>query len=60
MSEKWLYVDELGEYLEVSKGTVYTWVASKGMPGHKMGRLWKFKAAEVDDWVKSGGVAENT
>ena len=25
------------------------------MPGHKIGRLWKFRKEEVDDWVKSSG-----
>ena len=24
------------------------------MPAHKVGRQWKFKAAEVDAWVRSG------
>jgi hypothetical protein len=25
------------------------------MPGHKIGRLWKFNKQEVDKWVRSGG-----
>jgi len=25
------------------------------MPAHRMGRLWKFRKEEVDEWVKSGG-----
>ena len=24
------------------------------MPGHKVGRLWKFKISEIDEWIKSG------
>jgi hypothetical protein len=28
------------------------------MPGHKIGRLWKFDKQEVDAWVKSGGANE--
>jgi hypothetical protein len=27
------------------------------MPAHRMGRLWKFKKDEVDEWVKAGGAA---
>ena len=38
MDDRWLSVDEIAEYLGVSKDTVYTWVTSKGMPGHKVGR----------------------
>jgi len=25
------------------------------MPAHKMGRQWKFKTDEVDEWVKACG-----
>ena len=57
MADRWLSVDEIAEYLGVSKDTVYTWVTSKGMPGHKVGRFWKFKGAEIDDWVRAGGAA---
>ncbi|WP_262501608.1 MerR family transcriptional regulator [Propionispora hippei] len=24
------------------------------MPAHKIGRQWKFKISEVDEWIKSG------
>ena len=53
--ERWLSVDEIAEYLGVSKDTVYTWVNDKGMPGYKVGRFWKFKRDDVDQWVRAGG-----
>lgn len=58
MDDRWLSVDEISEYLGVSKDTVYTWISAKGMPAHRVGRLWKFKRDEVDAWVKSGGAAD--
>jgi len=58
MDDRWLSVDEISEYLGVSKDTVYTWISAKGMPAHRLGRLWKFKRAEVDGWVKSGGASD--
>ena len=58
MEGRWLSVDEIAEYLGISKDTVYAWVTTKGMPGHKVGRLWKFKCDEVDAWVMSGGASE--
>lgn len=59
MSGRWLSVEEIAEYLGVSKDTVYAWISKRSMPAHRIGRLWKFKAEEVDVWVRSGGAAEN-
>ena len=42
MDDRWLSVDEIADYLGVAKDTIYTWVTSQGMPGHKVGRFWKF------------------
>ncbi|MEH6589158.1 MAG: helix-turn-helix domain-containing protein [Halioglobus sp.] len=55
MEDRWLSVDEIAVYLGISKDTVYTWVTNKNMPGHKAGRLWKFKTQEIDEWVLAGG-----
>ncbi len=30
------------------------------VPAHRMGRLWKFKKDEVDEWVKAGGAADKS
>lgn len=57
MAEPWMSADALAAHLGVRKDTVYAWIAYKGMPAHKIGRLWKFQASEVDDWVRSGGAA---
>ena len=57
MSEPWASAEEIAAHLGVTKDTVYTWVADKAMPAHKVGRLWKFQASEVDEWVRAGGTA---
>jgi excisionase family DNA binding protein len=54
MSEQWLSADDIAEHLGVTKDTIYAWISDKGMPAHKVGRLWKFQASEVDDWVRTG------
>ncbi len=54
MDDRWLSLAEIAVYLGVSKDTVYRWLELRHMPAHKVGRQWKFKAAEVDDWVRSG------
>lgn len=54
MSEPWLSADDIAEHLGVTKDTIYAWISDKGMPAHKVGRLWKFQASEVYDWVRRG------
>lgn len=58
MDDRWLSVEDIAEYLRVSRDTIYTWIDSKGRPAHRLGRLWKFKRTEVDGWVKSGGASD--
>ena len=54
MPEPWLSADDIADYLGVTKDTIYAWIADKGMPAHKVGRLWKFQTSEVDGWVRRG------
>ena len=58
MPNRWLSVEEISEYLGVSKDTIYAWRSKKGLPAHRIGRFWKFKTDEVDDWVRSGQASE--
>ena len=60
MPERWLSVDEIAAHLGVNPDTIYKWITRKSMPAHKLGRLWKFLASEVDQWVKGGHAAEDT
>ncbi len=52
--ERWLSIHEIAAHIGVKQETVYTWIAKKGLPAHKVGRLWKFNREEVDEWVRSG------
>ena len=59
MEDRWLSVDEIAAYLGIKRDTVYKWIGEKQMPAHRMGRLWKFRREEVDEWVKSGGADDH-
>ncbi len=59
MAEPWLSADDIAAHLGVTKDTVYTWIAEKAMPAHKIGCLWKFQASEIDDWVRAGAAASD-
>jgi excisionase family DNA binding protein len=52
--DRWLSVDEIAAYLGVKRDTVYKWRFRRQMPAHKVGKLWKFRKEEVDEWVVSG------
>ncbi|EEG77485.1 helix-turn-helix domain-containing protein [Dethiobacter alkaliphilus] len=56
--EKWSSMDIIIDYLGVSRETVLQWINNRNMPAHKVGRLWKFKISEVDEWIRSGGAAQ--
>ena len=51
MVERWLSVDEIAAHLGVSRETVYRWIDSRALPGHRIGKFWKFKTSEVDKWA---------
>ncbi|MET0063032.1 MAG: helix-turn-helix domain-containing protein [Candidatus Thiodiazotropha endolucinida] len=55
VEDRWLSVDEIAGYLGIKRDTVYKWIDRKQMPAHKVGRLWKFRKDEVDQWVRGGG-----
>lgn len=52
--EKWSSLEDVAAYLGVNKDTIRNWIKKTDIPAHKIGRLWKFKLSEVDEWVKSG------
>lgn len=53
-TEPWVSVDDLAQHLGVTKDSVYRWIDRKGLPARKVGKLWKFKLSEVDEWVRKG------
>ena len=57
--EKWSTLKEVQEYLGVGRETILAWIAKRNMPAYKVGRLWKFKLSEVDEWIRSGGAADD-
>ena len=51
--EKLLTAKQVSELLEVKTATVYDWVSRGVIPYVKLGRLIRFKKAEIFRWVES-------
>lgn len=60
MTDPWVSVEQIAEHLGVRRGSIYRWIDAKGLPAHRIGRLWKLKVSKVDDWVRRGGAQENS
>ena len=54
-NDNWINIDEAAKYLGVKPGTIRDWIRKgKSIPAHKIGKQWKFKCSELDEWVASG------
>ena len=51
---RWQSVDEIADHLGINRETVYRWISKKGLPAHKIGRIFRFQISEVDEWVREG------
>ncbi len=54
MEHRWLPVDEIAEYLGVSRDAVYNWINGREMSAHHTGRFWKFQLNDVEAWARTG------
>jgi excisionase family DNA binding protein len=59
MPEPWVSVDAVASHLGVAKDSIYRWIELKSLPAHRVGRLWKFKLTEIDEWVNAGGSGDD-
>jgi len=58
IEDRYYSMPEILQYLGVSRDSVLKWIATKDMPTHKLGKNWKFKISEVDEWINSGKASE--
>jgi excisionase family DNA binding protein len=45
-------IDELAEYLKISRSTLHKLAQEGGLPGQKVGRRWRFHKGAIDDWLR--------
>ncbi|MCK4420963.1 helix-turn-helix domain-containing protein [candidate division WOR-3 bacterium] len=50
--DKWLTLDQIAEYLQMSTSSIYKMAQAGKIPAYKVGRQWRFKRKEIDRWVQ--------
>ena len=48
-----LTVDELQSYLKIPKPTLYALAQNGRIPAAKIGKHWRFRRGEIDEWLKA-------
>ncbi len=58
--EHWVGVEDVAIHLGVAKDSVYRWIDERGLPAHRVGRLFRFKLSEIDEWVRQDNKQERS
>lgn len=56
MTKRYFSIDELSDYLGVTRGTLYVWVCHRKIPYLKVGRLVKFDLLRIEKWLEEKSV----
>jgi excisionase family DNA binding protein len=51
MPEQLLTLEQVAEYLNVDKFTVYRLLSDKELPAFKVGNQWRFKRKMIEHWL---------
>lgn len=54
MDHQLLKVEEVAEYLRVSKMTVWRWCNEGKLPAFQIGREWRIRRAALDNMIREG------
>ncbi|MCS7054104.1 MAG: helix-turn-helix domain-containing protein [Ignavibacterium sp.] len=50
--DKWLTLEQIAEYLQMSTSSIYKMTQAGKIPAYKIGRQWRFKKEEIDKWIE--------
>jgi len=57
MNEEILTPKEVAEYLKLAEKTAYRLATEEKLPDFKVGGSWRFKKADVEDWIEQRKVS---
>ena len=53
-----LTLPEVAAYLKVTERTIYRLAGAKKIPAFKVGGVWRFSRADIDQWIKQQSTDE--
>ena len=51
VDERLMSIQELADYLQVDLSTLYGWSQRGVVPAMKVGKMWRYRRSEVDNWL---------
>lgn len=57
MGKEFFTIEQLSEYLNLKRSTLYLQVEKGQIPHYRIGRLLRFKKGEIDSWIESHRIA---
>ena len=59
MTDEILTLKEVAQYLKLAEKTAYRLVADGKLPGFKVGGSWRFKRADIEQWIEQSKQGQN-
>ena len=60
MNDRWMTLQEIADYLQLSRDLIYR-LAQKGkIPASKVGGRWRFKREKIDQWMEDRSTGGET
>ena len=56
MQNRWMTLQEVAEYLQLSKDLIYRLAQSGRIPASKVGSRWRFRQERIDCWMEDMAV----
>jgi len=51
-SETLMTINDLSDYLKVTRRTVYEWLKGHKLPAVKLVGQWRFRKEKIDEWIE--------
>lgn len=57
--EKWVGIEDVMEHLGLARWTILTWIKEGKLPAYKVGKKYRFKLSEVDEYIRNDRTKED-